>query len=77
MPVFEKERSKIKMVILTKPKCENKTWYSPIKQNQKPRETIIAGMIRRLKANPIFNDTQVVQFYEGQELIAESKRTAI
>jgi hypothetical protein len=64
MPVFEKEKSKIKMVILTKSKESNKVWYSPLKQNNKPEKTIIAGMLRRFNANKIFAITNVVQFYD-------------
>jgi len=64
MPVFEKEKSKIKMVILTKAKEKNAVWYSPLKQNGKPEKTVMAGMIRRLQSQKIFQITNVVQFYD-------------
>lgn len=64
MPVFEKEKSKIKMVILTKTKEKNQVWYSPVKQNRKPEKTIIEGMLRRFNNHKIFAITNVVQFYD-------------
>lgn len=64
MPVFEVEKSKIKMVILTKIKKSNAVWYSPVKQNAKPDETVIAGMLRRFQKNELFAITNVVQFYD-------------
>ena len=76
MAVFEKEKSKIKMVILTKRKESNAVWYSPLKQNSKPERTIIEGMMRRFQQNKLFNVTNVVQFYDiaSNELIAEYKK---
>lgn len=73
MPVFEKEKSKIKMVILTKGKESNPVWYSPVKQNRKPEKTIIEGMIRRFQKSKLFAITNVVQFYDtsSNELIAK------
>ena len=64
MPVFEKEKSKIKMVILTKAKESNAVWYSPVKQNTKPEKTIMAGMLRRFQNSKLFAITNVVQFYD-------------
>lgn len=73
MPVFEAEKSKIKMSILTKPNCKNEVWWSPLNQNKKYSEIIIKGMLRRLRGNKIFKDTQVVQFYEAGQLIYQEK----
>lgn len=71
--IFEKEKSKIKMVILTKRKESNAVWYSPIKQNKKPEKTVIEGMMRRFQSHKLFLITNVVQFYdmESNELIAK------
>jgi len=64
--VFEKEKSKIKMVILTKAKQDNAVWYSPVKQNKKPEKTIIEGMLRRFQKSKLFAITNVVQFYNTE-----------
>jgi hypothetical protein len=73
MALADPEKSKIKMVILTKPKEENKVWYSPVKQNKKPEKTIIEGMLRRFQNSSLFAITNVVQFYdmETNSLIAK------
>ena len=73
MPVFEKETSKIKMVILTKTKENNAVWWSPINQNKRRNELIIKGMIRRFKNNEIIKITNVIQFYEKGILIAQHR----
>ena len=73
MPVFEKETSKIKMVILTKTKENNAVWWSPINQNSRRNELIVNGMIRRFKANEIAKITNVIQFYEKGILIAQHR----
>jgi len=73
MPVFKKEKSKIKMVILTKGRDDNVVWHSPINQNSRDNEAIIKSMLIRLKRKQLFNRTNVVQFYENNFLIAEFK----
>jgi hypothetical protein len=73
MPVFKKEKSKIKMVILTKGRDDNVVWHSPINQNNRDNEAIIKSMLNRLKRKELFNRTNVVQFYENNLLIAEFK----
>jgi hypothetical protein len=73
MPVFKKEKSKIKMVILTKGRDDNVVWHSPINQNSRDNEAIIKSMLNRLKKRELFNRTNVVQFYENNLLIAEFK----
>lgn len=77
MPFADKSSSKIKMVMLTGPRERNITWYSPIDQNKKPSDEIIAGMLRRFSDNyekgKIPVKVQVVQFYENGNLIDEYK----
>lgn len=77
MPVFETNTSRLKMVILTKPKHQNKTWWSPIKHNRRTDSFIINGMLGRLKRSKLFQVVQVVQFYENGRIIAEFKATEI
>lgn len=73
MAVFKKEKSKIKMVILTRGRDDNVVWHSPINQNSRDNEAIIKSMLNRLKRKELFNRTNVVQFYENNLLIAEFK----
>lgn len=74
MPVFDKHESKIKMVILTKAKAKNVIWYSPIKQNKRKSELVIRSMLKRLKnQKELFSQTNVVQFYQSNQLIAQIK----
>ena len=73
MPVFKKEKSKIKMVVLTKGRDDNVVWHSPINQNSRDNGAIIKSMLGRLKRKQLFNRTNVVQFYENNLLIAEFK----
>ena len=73
MPVFKKEKSKIKMVILTKGRDDNVVWHSPINQNSRDEQDIIKSMLNRLKRKELFSRTNVVQFYENNLLIAEFK----
>lgn len=74
MPVFSKEQSKIKMVILTRGKEKNPVWYSAINQNKRKSESVIKSMLRRLENNKVINSVQCVQFYENGVLIQEYKR---
>ena len=73
MPVFKKEKSKIKMVILTKGRDDNVVWHSPINQNNRDEQDIIKSMLTRLKRKELFNRVNVVQFYTNNLLIAEFK----
>ena len=73
MPVFKKEKSKIKMVILTKGRDDNVVWHSPINQNCRDDDAIIKSMLTRLKRKELFNRVNVVQFYTNNLLIAEFK----
>jgi len=66
-----REKSRIKMVIMKKHGHDNAVWWSPIKYNAKPAEVIIAGMIRRFKLHPISRDTNKLLFFENDVLIAE------
>jgi hypothetical protein len=70
---FKKEQSKIKMVILTKGKNENKVWYSPTNQNKRRSELIIQSMLKRFARSKLFTQTNVVQFYENNVLIQQMK----
>ena len=73
MPVFTPEASKIKMVILTKSKQENAVWWSPINQNKRNSQRIIESMLRRFEQHALAKITNVIQFYENGNLIAEKK----
>jgi hypothetical protein len=75
MKIGIKEKSKIKMVILTKNGHANHTIFSPVKQNDKPSNIIIEGMLRRFKTKPIIQHTNVIQFYENGTLIETIKPT--
>ena len=73
MPVFAPEVSKIKMVILTKSKQDNAVWWSPINQNKRNSQRIIESMLRRFEKHALSKITNVIQFYENGNLIAEKK----
>jgi hypothetical protein len=73
MPVFAPEISKIKMVILTKSKQDNAVWWSPINQNKRNSQRIIESMLRRFEKHALAKITNVIQFYENGNLIAEKK----
>ena len=60
--------------MLTTSTEKNRVWYSPIKQNHKPPEKIIEGMLRRFSDDPLLSAiTNKIQFYENGNLIAEVK----
>lgn len=65
MPVFDKDKSKIRMVALTKHGHQNVVWYSPINQNRRRSEVIIRAMLMRFKRFPALAVTNVIQFYEN------------
>jgi hypothetical protein len=73
MPVFVPESSKIKMVILTKSKQSNAVWWSPINQNKRNTQSVIASMLRRFEKHTLSKITNVIQFYENGNLIAVKK----
>ena len=73
MPVFDSEKSKIKMVILTQNKQSNAVWWSPINQNKRKSELVIRSMLRRFEKSKLFTITNVVQFYENNLLISQFK----
>lgn len=70
MPVFDKEKSKIKMVILTSGNTPNKVWYSPINQNKRKSELVIRSMLKRVEKQAFFNQINVIQFYENNQIIS-------
>lgn len=71
MPFYEKQKSKIRMVVLKGHKEENQVFYSPIQENDKPSLQIIAGMLKRLKDK--LGSYNVIQFYENNQLIHSEK----
>ncbi|WP_395077750.1 hypothetical protein [Flavobacterium sp.] len=73
MAVFEPEKSKIKMVILTKENAKNVVWYSPIKQNRRRSDLIIKSMLKRFKNHDLYWTTNVIQCYENNVLIFSEK----
>ena len=73
MPVFDKTKSKIKMVILTSGNTPNKVWYSPINQNKRKSELVIRSMLKRVEKHAFFNQINVIQFYENNQIISSIK----
>lgn len=73
MPVFVPQQSKIKMVILTKTKQSNTVWWSPVNQNKRNSESVVASMLRRFEKHALAKITNVVQFYENGNLIATKR----
>lgn len=72
MAFFDKELSRLKMVMLTSSTEKNRVWYSPIKHNNKSNEVIISGMLRRFTQDKLLPMiTNKIQFYEKGQLIAE------
>lgn len=63
---IDREKSKIRMKILTKGDNDNFPWYNFLKENNKPVNEIIAGMKMRFMKHPIAQETQVLQFYDNQ-----------
>ena len=66
MAIFDAEKAKIKMAILTQPGHDNKAWYSRKNDEKKRTELIIEGMFRRFQKHKIAKTTQVLQFYDNQ-----------
>ena len=73
---IDKQKSDIKMVILTKNGKANQPWYSFIKLNGRPAAEIIKGMKERFEGHALANDAQVLQFYDNKtgHLIDEYKK---
>jgi len=63
---FCPQDSRIKLSIMTKPGELNETWYSPLKQNNKPIPFIINGMKRRFLKSKYTSITQVLMFFDNQ-----------
>lgn len=72
-----KEKSRIKMVLLTKNGFDNLTVYSPYKQNRKTDQFIMIGMLKRYRTKPEIKYTNVIQFYDNftNQLIQNVKVT--
>ncbi|MFL9844713.1 hypothetical protein [Flavobacterium rhizosphaerae] len=62
---IDREKSKIRMKILTKGNKENFPWYNFLKENNKPPHEIIARMKSRFMKHAIAQETQVIQFYDN------------
>ena len=62
MPFWSKTESKLKMVVLFPKGTPNQVWYSPIKHNSKPDETIIHSMVQRLSTK--INGYTKIQIYD-------------
>lgn len=76
VPKYNRETSKIKMVVLTKKGFDNLTQYSPVKYNKRSEEFIMNGMLRRLQTNEILQVAQVIQFYDQNGIkVHEIKKT--
>ncbi len=73
MPFYQKEKSKIRMVVLTKHGHENPVFYSPIQENAKPSSKIIEGMLKRIPKTLKMELVNVIRFYENGALIYEVK----
>ncbi|ALM50331.1 hypothetical protein AMR72_16425 [Flavobacterium psychrophilum] len=70
MPVFDKEKARIKMVAFTKNGYNNIRWYSLAKYDKASTfasdEKIINGMMRRLKDFCNMEIVQKVVFYDNK-----------
>jgi len=63
--IWCKEKSKIKMMALTKRGFENIIWFSILSHDHKPEAEIIAGMKRRLEDYKDIGLVQVIRFYDN------------
>lgn len=78
MPIFDKHKSKIKMVVLTSGKKENITWFSIIDKDNQSDEKICKDMLRRfdeyLKKNAVIrNSINKIYFYKKGLFIGEAE----
>ena len=77
MPIFCKDKSRLKMYALTKNGFPNITWYSPLKYDKLGStvsdDTIMTRMLKRLNEKPVINQVQKVNFYNNKtkDLIRE------
>ena len=81
MPIFDKNKSKIKMVILLKNgnenlkettttgKLVNPVWYSIISKDKKPEEHIIKKMLVRFFKSKYAQQAQMLIFYDNKTKI--------
>lgn len=77
MPIFDKDKSRVKMVVLTKGKNENITWYSIISKDKQKLEKICESMLSRfskhLEENPTIRPTiNKIHFYENEHFVGEA-----
>lgn len=62
---YSSEKSRIKMVILTKPGEQNHTWYNFARLNSRSTQHIIDGMKKRFAESALAAKAQVLQFYDN------------
>lgn len=77
MPVFDKQDSRIKMVVLTSGKKPNITWYSILDKDKGDSQKICIKMIARFKnylaSYPTIQSTiNKINFYEKGIFIGEA-----
>ena len=67
MPIFSKELSRVKMVILTKHGHQNKVWYSILSKDKKNLVEICHKMMKRFtKSNNLIANANIIIFYDNQ-----------
>lgn len=77
MPIFCKEKSRIKMVVLRSGKHEPITWFSVLSKDKDRPEKICQAMLRRLNVylgkSPTIKPTiNKIHFYEKGNFIGEA-----
>jgi hypothetical protein len=73
MAFASKEKGRIKMVVLTANGFPNITWYSPDRENRKPDDMIITGMLRRYSNQDSAKNAQVIQFFANDNGVPGAK----
>lgn len=64
MPMYNSEKSRIRMYVLRPHGEKNQPFYSPIQDNRKPDEIIIKLMLGRLLSQ--IGNYNVIEFYENK-----------
>lgn len=77
MPIFDKNKSRVKMVVLRSGKNDPITWWSIIDKDNQKIDKICQDMLRRfneyLKTRPMILPTiNKIHFYEWGEYIGEA-----
>jgi hypothetical protein len=63
MPFWDKDKSKLKLVVLFPHGIPNQVWYSPLKQNNWDDEKIIHKMVQRLSGQ--MKGYRKIQIYDN------------